>query len=176
MNEWLGAARTALLRLRDRTGAWGYRTDRGPTSEATALCCLGLWSCRGLPPRGADSAAIGGGSDWLQKLQQADGSLGVSPALPRPGWTTPYALLLWNTLDVYPTARRRACAWLLEQTGARGDKDQVLARAVVGDDQSLVGWPWTAGTNSWPEPTAISIVALDREGLGNIPGWTRERR
>ena len=57
MNDWTGRALDELLRLRDRSGAWGYRNDRGPSVEPTALACLGLWSCRshvaaGGPARG----------------------------------------------------------------------------------------------------------------------------
>lgn len=168
-NEWLGEARDTLLRLRDRSGAWGYRTDRGPAAEATALAGLGLLSCR--TPSGSDAAAeaIKRGADWLGALQQADGSIGVSPDLPHPGWPTAYGLLLWNILDLRPEARRRASTWLLERKGALVEDGQGLVRAIVGDDQSLLGWPWTAGTHSWLEPTAIAILALDREGLGGHP-------
>src|SRR5208283_1972219 len=37
MNDWTGRALDELLRLRDRSGAWGYRNDRGPSAEPTAL-------------------------------------------------------------------------------------------------------------------------------------------
>ncbi len=169
MSACLGAIQNTLLQLRDRTGGWGYRTDRGPTAEATALVCLGLWSCRDLPSSAARRDAIDRGCDWLQELQQADGSVGISPGLTQPGWTTPYCLLLWNALDAHPHARRRASAWLLDQKGAQHDGDQELTRSIVGDDQSLLGWSWTQGTHSWLEPTAVSAVALDREGLGDHP-------
>ncbi|MGC8639438.1 MAG: hypothetical protein ACP5XB_06120 [Isosphaeraceae bacterium] len=243
MSQWLEATRSVLLRLRDRTGAWGYRADRGPTSEATALCCLGLWSSRRLslskhmatdsfascippggtavrtdpqplpfppggtavrtdpqplpfPPGGtavrtdpqplppvrtadptnnpgrvlhAELEAINRGADWLRQLQQADGSIGVSPGLPHPGWATPYCLLLWKALDVHLRACQKASAWLLQEKGAPVDADQVLNRMIVGDDQSLLGWPWVDGTHSWLEPTALAIIALDRQGLGDHP-------
>ena len=169
MSQWLEATRSVLLRLRDRTGAWGYRADRGPTSEATALCCLGLWSSRRSPLSSETRDAINRGADWLRQLQQGDGSIGVSPGLPHPGWATPYCLLLWKALDVYPQARQRASAWLLQEKGAQLEADEALIRMIVGDDQSLLGWPWVAGTHSWLEPTAISIMALDRQGLGDHP-------
>ena len=44
-------------------------------------------------------------ADWLASLQGRDGSLGVSEALPTPGWATPYGILLWAALDA-STARR----------------------------------------------------------------------
>ena len=78
------------------TVPWGYRNDRGPSAEPTALACLGLWSCRSHSPPEARRGAIQRGADWLQTLQKADGSLGIAPSLPSPCWTTPHAILLWN--------------------------------------------------------------------------------
>jgi hypothetical protein len=117
MNDWTGRAQAELLRLRDCSGAWGYRNDRGPSVEPTALACLGLWSCRGHAPPEARRGAIQRGADWLQTLQKPDGSLGIAPSLPSPCWATPHAILLWNVLEVHAPARRRAAAWLLEQKG-----------------------------------------------------------
>ena len=94
---------------------------------------------------------------------------GRFPRLPHPGWATPYCLLLWNVLNAHPQARRKAAAWLLDQKGDQAEGDKVLIQMIVGDDQSILGWPWVAGTHSWLEPTASSIIALDREGLGDHP-------
>jgi len=169
MNDWTGRALDELLRLRDRSGAWGYRNDRGPSAEPTALACLGLWSCRSHSPPEARRGAIQRGADWLQTLQKADGSLGIAPSLPSPCWATPHAILLWNALEVHAPARRRAAAWLLEQKGNPLAVDAAYLGSVVGHDPTLVGWPWVEGTHSWVEPTAMAILALDRERLGNHP-------
>jgi hypothetical protein len=91
------------------------------------------------------------------------------------GWATPHAILLWNAMDVNVEARRRACTWLIRQTGTP-PRDTAESRAVVGHDTSLLGWPWIAGTHSWLEPTAMSILALDREGRGNHPRVTEGLR
>src|SRR5262249_10379671 len=42
-------------------------------------------------------------------------------------------------------------------------------RGVIGHDTSLIGWPWVEGTHSWLEPTALAILALAGEGLGDHP-------
>ena len=65
-------------------------------------------------------------------------------------------------------ARRRAAAWLLEQKGNAIAVDTAIG-SVVGHDTTLVGWPWVEGTHSWVEPTAMAILALDREGFGDHP-------
>ena len=169
MNDWTGRAQDELLRLRDRSGAWGYRNDRGPSVEPTALACLGLWSSRNNSPSESRSGAIQRGADWLQSLQNVDGSLGIAPSLPSPCWATSDAILCWNALGVHEPARRRATAWLLEQKGRPVAVEPAYLGSVVGHDTTLIGWPWIEGTHSWIEPTAMAIVALERAGLGNHP-------
>jgi hypothetical protein len=168
MSKWIERARIDLLELRDSSGAWGYRTDRGPSVEATALACLGLLSCSPGDGSGPVLDAVRRGAGWLVGMQNLDGSLGVSPASPHPGWTTPYAILLWRALERYGQERRRAAAWLLGQKGTSlpvADPTQ----SIIGHDSSLVGWPWVDGTHSWIEPTALAILALSGEGLGDHP-------
>ena len=169
MSGWIHKACDELLGLCRPSGAWGYRTDRGPSAEATALACLGLWSCRGQPPLASEQRAILHGADWLLAMQQADGSLGVSPALSDPGWPTPLAMLLWNVLRKHDPARRRAAAWLLQQKGRPAISETEQNHGIVGHNPELVGWPWIAGTHSWVEPTALALVALTRDGFHDHP-------
>jgi hypothetical protein len=119
-------------------------------------------------PSPSELAAVRDAADWLVTLQQADGSLGVTPALPSPGWTTPYALLLWNALGGFEVARRRALTWLLELKG-RTLPPETIRSQVIGHDPTLVGWPWIKDTHSWLEPTALAVLALDREGQKDHP-------
>lgn len=137
--------------------------------EPTAMACLGLWSCRGESQSEAEARAVRRGAEWLLAIQGVNGSLGVAPALPTPGWTTAYAILLWNALELHAPARRRAAAWLLEQKGQAVAVDAVDLGTIVGHDPTLVGWPWVEGTHSWIEPTAMAMLALDREGYGEHP-------
>lgn len=169
MSDWIDKGRSDLLDLARPSGAWGYRIDRGPSVEATALACLGLWSCRCRPPLAAEPSAILHGADWLLAMQRSDGSLGVSQAISDPGWPTPLAMLLWNTLRIHEPARRRAAAWLLDQQGKPVATDTAQSRSIVGHNPELVGWPWIAGTHSWVEPTALAVLALAREGFPDHP-------
>ena len=73
---------------------------------------------------------------------------------------------------MHAPARRRAAAWLLEQKGNPIAVDAAYIGSVVGHDTTLVGWPWVEGTHSWLEPTAMAILALDREGLAYHPRVT----
>ena len=169
MSEWKSRAEEELLRLRGRSGAWGYRSDRGPSAEPTALACLGLSSCQGgMPARSRDNP-IQRGADWLLSLQNGNGSLEIAPSLSTPCWATAHAILLWKVLKVHSQARGRAAAWLLEEEGSPVAVDPAYLGSVVGHDPTLIGWPWIDGTHSWVEPTAMAILALEGEGLGHHP-------
>jgi hypothetical protein len=164
---WREPARRALVRLRGGGPAWSYRVGTQPGVEPTALACLGLLASR----RSAaddDLAPIQAAADWLAVLQNPDGSLGVAPRQPTPGWTTPYALLVWSALARHEARRRRAARWLLHQEGERIDPRTDPAH-LIGHDTTLVGWPWVAGTHSWLEPTALAVLALNRAGYGAHP-------
>ena len=100
--------------------------------------------------------------------------MGVSPSLPRPGWPTPYAILLWNVLGVR-RQHGRGQHLVARAEGHRRSGDQVPAPIRRRSRPALVGWPWIAGTHSWVEPTALSIIALGPKGWATIPVSPRER-
>src|SRR3974390_1824546 len=144
MSCWIDEARVELLELCRPSGAWGYRIDRGPSVEATALACLGLWSCKDRPPPSAEPCSVLRGADWLLATQRADGSLGVSRAISDPGWPTPLAMIVWNTLCNHETAWRGHAPWLLHQKGKPGATDSAQSQGIIGHNPDLVGWPWIA--------------------------------
>ena len=168
MRKWVHSACDDLLRLRNRAGLWGYRSDRGSSVEATALACLGLLGCRQEIPLQKIAGEVMRVSKWLAAMQNPDGSLGVCPVLPKPGWATPYAILLWSALDTLAMERKRAAAWLLAQNGLPLPPPDV-GRSPFGHDTTLVGWPWIENTHSWLEPTALAILALGRLAILEHP-------
>jgi hypothetical protein len=137
--------------------------------EATALASLGLHACWDGQPPDPERTAVDRVAAWLETIQQPDGSLGVSLSLPSPGWATPYAILLWQALGGRSSARKRAADWLLAQRGESVATDQTSKSRILGHDSNLTGWPWIAGTHSWIEPTALSILALAGEGQAEHP-------
>ena len=160
-NDWRDDARRRLLELRGDPGAWGYRPGSTPAVEPTALAGLALLSG---DSSGREAAAKGG--RWLGSIRRQDGSLGVTAALPEPGWATPLALLLWSSLGGFEAERAGAARWLLATRG------KPLARVPddpLGHDGTLIGWPWVAETHSWVEPTAQALLALAREGKAGHP-------
>lgn len=162
--DTIESARRELLTLQDPSGGWAYRRGAPPCSEPTALAGLALLAASAR----SDDPAARRGADWLATIQRTDGSLGVSAAVPEPGWATPLALLLWKAANVHGDRRASAERWLLARKG------RALSRTedpnhIAGHDVSLVGWPWVLDTHSWLEPTATAILALGRVGRGNHP-------
>jgi hypothetical protein len=161
-------ARAELSALRGRHAAWSYRRDQAPSVEPTALACLGRLATSDptsiLAERGRCHEAAG----WIASIVREDGSVPPSLELMSPGWATPYAMLLWKGLDGYGQARRRAATWLLRHEGRTHPRSN-SSNPVIGHDSTLIGWPWVDGTHSWLEPTALAILALCREGLGDHP-------
>ncbi len=150
------AARRRLLHLQRTDGGWSYR-PASPASavEPTAMASLALLATDSADDR---AAPLRGGQWIAARARRPDGSTVVSPGSEvAPGWTTSYALLLWNALGGFAVERSGAVAWLL---ATRGKPVEPVPHNPMGHDVTLVGWPWVADTHSWVEPTAASILAL----------------
>lgn len=155
----LSTARRTLLEWRGGAPGWRYRAAGEPYVEPTALALLALASAADDDDR-AVREHIASAADWLATLQQPDGSLGLSPALPAPHWTTSLTLLAWQAANRHESPRRRALDWL---TLHRGERLERTPGSPFGHDPTLQGWSWVQGTHSWLEPTAISVLGLARE-------------
>lgn len=162
--SWCDCASRELLARRIPGSGWGYRPDRSPAAEPSALAGLGLVSwARNTGGAPEATAAVQSVASWLARLQRPDGSVPSANVTTAPGWTTAHAVLLWNSQGDFKENRRRACRWLLRTEGVR-ETLPPAERIVIGHDPTLAGWPWVAGTHSWIEPTAMAIAALCAEG------------
>jgi len=102
----------------------------------------------------------------LAQSQSEDGSITIAPDLVHAFWPTPLAVLAWSGSRHHEMQRAKAVEFLLQTGGTHWPRH--LNKA-VGHDTSLRGWPWIAGTHSWVESTALSIIALDVAGHQNHP-------
>lgn len=166
MNDSLiNQLRNELLEARRSGPAWGNRPDGPPYVEPTILAMLALAACDLEPDDPETRRALAAASDWLAGLQQSDGALGISPDLPRPRWTTPLAILAWAAARRHQERQKKAVDWLLAHQG----DTSAPAGSPLGHDQRIPGWAWVEGTHSWLEPTAMSVLALRRQGFLDHP-------
>jgi hypothetical protein len=113
----------------------------------------------------ADGAAVRG-LRWLRSRQRADGSWPVSDQVADGSWMSAVAALALAQLDAGDEHAVRGAEWLLSRESRGYPWLQRLAMRVFPDlraveqDSTLVGWPWTAGTTAWVEPTAHALLAL----------------
>lgn len=157
--DWL---QTALEQLATDAG-WRYAPQGPPACEPAALAGLALVGHGRLE----QARAV---CDWLAERQGNDGSVGVMPERPAPGWPTGWALLAWlawqRAAQEQPFGEpiKRAVVFLL---GWRG---KALPRSPeMGHNTLLVGWPWVENTHSWSEPTATNVLALRAAGHADHP-------
>jgi hypothetical protein len=77
-------------------------------------------------------------------------------------WPTSLAVLAWLTSSDFREPIQKAIDFLLSQAGLHWSNENP---EIVGHDTSLRGWPWVSGTHSWIEPTALSMLALQKAGF-----------
>lgn len=87
--------------------------------------------------------------------QQREGRIRFTPENPEAFWPTPLAVLAWNGAPQHRSQQELAARFLLNAFGSPppGGMD-------VTQKRSPEGWPWIAGTHTWVEPTALSLLAL----------------
>ena len=168
--DWIAAARRRLLELRGDAPVWGYGPRKPPNVEPSVFAALAMLATDADAERPAtrERARISG--DWLARIQNADGSVGLSEELPLPNWPTAHAILLWGALDRlgdqpprYAAFSAKAVDFLLHFEGKATPFDP---NAAVGHDTTIPGWPWVPNTHMWVEPTSWAIMALAAEGQG----------
>ncbi len=99
--DWKRRTRRMLIEIRGDSPAWSYRRRGSPCVEPTSLACLGLLASALDDDTAEVTALLRRAADWTAAIQQADGSLPVSPSLLTSSWSTPYAVLLWSKLTGY---------------------------------------------------------------------------
>jgi hypothetical protein len=162
-----------LLRTRDGAGGWGWMPGGPANTECTALAVL---ACRSAAePAPAATAAAEAGTAWLHSHQRHDGSWPLNGEVEGSSWMTSvavYALSGGTAADA--AAAVRGAEWLVGQrsrgrsTALKVVQRLLRSRPAVDQDPDLAGWPWTADTSAWVEPTAWAMLALKR--LRGRPG------
>jgi hypothetical protein len=141
-------------------GGWGYRPGGTSLVEPSAFSALALFA-------GGQPDPARRGLAFLKRCQSASGSLGLSPADRAGNWMAYAALLAFHAFGARDEERRLA-DWALTFADASGRFTAADLEAIAKTyryDASITGWPWTAGTTAWVEPTALFVIALVRTGV-----------
>lgn len=148
--SWAADALTELQRGRGKDG-WGYRPMAPASTEPSALATIALAS--------AGASEAGATADWLARIQEPNGSVGISGTRAEPRWPTALAFLAWAAVDVNAAGRQKAIEWLLLE---KGKSIPLVPAEPRGHDSTIIGWPWVENTHSWVEPTGLAMLALRR--------------
>jgi len=167
--DWLPHLRDVCLQrlshVKAASHAWPYYPHAEPSTEATLFATLAL-VVHGLPSELWEPSW-----KWVVTLQNPDGSIGVGPHARREGlWLT--ALLLIVAVQVSDKAVADRATRFLEafQSKAMPQNPQVQ------QNNSIIGWPWSADTFGWVEPTAWAVLALQAAGQGACSRAVEGRR
>jgi hypothetical protein len=153
-----------LSSAQDASGGWGWLAGQPANTECSALAVMALHAHRG--SAAVDQHAVRRGLGWLQSRQRPDGSWPLSDQVPGSSWMSSLAVLALAHTNAADERAVRGAMWLL---GQRSREQPWLHRVwqrffpeprIIDQDHDLVGWPWTADTSAWVEPTAWSLLAL----------------
>jgi hypothetical protein len=146
--------------LRERAlpdGGFATRVGGGYRPDATA------WAILALAAAGTEADNLAPARTRLVADQLEDGRISVLPDHPDAFWPSPLAILAWNGSPQHRAPQSRTIDFLLRTAGRHFQRQP-------GDlfvhDATIQGWPWIAGTHSWVEPTALSLLALRVTGYG----------
>ena len=165
----MGSAKARLEFLRanqNADGGWGYFPGLESRVEA---------SCYALRAIGATDERWGAGIAYLSARQDKSGGLAPSASVPGATWVTSLAFPLLREGGASQKSLEAAADWILDSEGAEGGMMQrllySLGKSKVDQDPRLKGWPWRPDNNSWVEPTAHGLLALQwMDGLGSEAG------
>jgi hypothetical protein len=168
-----------LVESQNSDGGWGYHPAGQSATEATAWT---LWALQNENRSSDAGRAISLGKDWLLRTQLAGGSWPAFASQTEGCWATSLACLAVNELAADSRAVEHGLDWLCQTWPRTPNFWQRLrlrlspSSAVTRQDNSLSGWPWTANTSSWVEPTSYALIFMRRLAPDRLSRLALERR
>jgi len=157
-----------LINLQNSDGGWPYTRGRSWT-EPTVYAILALLAQ-------GETAAARRGLDWILRTQRRDGGWAPQTGVDQSMWVTALVALLPRDF-LGGEAHARAIGWLTGTTGEDTTARYRLRQWLLGNSKTggVPGWPWVPGTAAWVVPTALAVIALDKEMRRNPSEVIRDR-
>ena len=159
-----------LIAKQNPDGGWPYARGASWT-EPTAFAILALLA-------EGETGAAERGMRWMRSAQLPDGGWPPQRGVDRSSWVSALAALLPEE-RLGAMAHERAIQWLLRTSGEETTLTYRLRQWLLGNsaapDQQFAGWPWVPGSAAWVGPTALAILALEKEGALRPSPRIRER-
>jgi len=152
-----------LISTQHPSGGWGYFEASEPAVEPTAVALLAIHDEPG------SESAFQKGVAWLVDNQNEDGGWGVTQDDPESGWQTAWALLALGVSISNGDPILRGVDWLTHvATNQVSEEDFRKPQIPVSDDPGALVWPWMPGQVCWIEPTAMSILILQKQSRSPV--------
>ena len=159
-----------LLSKQNRDGGWPYLRGSSRT-EPTVYAILAMLAAGELAPARR-------GLDWLRAAQLPDGGWPPQTGFDESTWVTALVALL-PPRQLGSHVHARAIDWLLTTSGEESSLLYRVRMWLLGASQlpedEFPGWPWIPGSAAWVGPTALAILALQKE-MGRRPSAAIRRR
>ena len=148
-----------LIAKQNQDGGWPY-VRGGSWTEPTVYAILALQLA-------GESPAAARGTAWLRSIARRDGGWPPRASVDQSTWVTGLVAMI-DPESIGERHHRRAIDWLLDTTGEESSRIYRLREWLLGNapskaDRDFPGWPWVPGTAAWVGPTAIAILALEKE-------------
>jgi hypothetical protein len=159
-----------LIAKQNADGGWPYAHGASWT-EPTAYAILAALA-------EGETRAAERGIRWMQLAQRTDGGWPPQLGVDQSTWVSALAALL-PAERLGAKAHEAAIQWLLRTSGEETSFVYRLRQWLLGNstapDQEFAGWPWAPGAAAWVGPTALAILALEKEGALRPSPSIRER-
>jgi hypothetical protein len=159
-------AKQYLLEGQNADGGWGTQPGKASNVEATSFALLALGTLR----ERSLSHSLERGQDWLRQVQRPAGGFPYMAHLREGSWASPLAVIALSFFDPDHSAVLRGVEWVLRRRGSGLGLITSIQYWLAPEgflvklNPFLKGWSWTAGTFSWVEPTAYSLIAIKKLG------------
>ena len=173
----------SLLRLltdsQNSDGGWGYHPSGESATEPTAWAVCAL---RDSDQASSSSENLLRAKKWLLANQREDGSWPQFASQAEGSWATSLAAIALNEFADAANAVDRGLDWLANTWPRTPNFFQRLRQRfskssnITRQNNSLTGWPWTAKTSSWVEPTAYALILMNRVPRERLSNNVTKRR